>query len=97
MAVIGGLNREYERVTVLEVRFIAVCGERLAGVAQQEESNLFSCLIHQPVLSSDHRIDGPQGNDSHSVVIQDSAIGLWNMAIFDSGLFYILTEKRSKK
>ncbi len=81
MAVIGGLNREYERVTVLEVRFIAVCGERLAGVAQQEESNSFSCLIHQPVLSSDHRIDGPQGNDSRSLVIQDSAIGLWGMAL----------------
>lgn len=81
MAVIGGLNREYERVTVLEVRFIAVCGERLAGVAQQEESNSFSSLIHQPVLSFDHRIDGPQGNDNSSVVTQDSAIGLWDMAL----------------
>lgn len=81
MAVIGELNREYEHVTVLEVRFIAVCGEWLAGVAQQEESNSFSCLIHQPELSSDHHIDGLQGSDSHSVVIQDSAIGLWDMAL----------------
>lgn len=80
-AVIGGLNREYERVTALEVHFIAVCEERLAGVAQQEESNSFSYLIHQPVLSSDHCIDETQGNDSRSVVIQDSATGLWDMAL----------------
>lgn len=81
MAVIGGLNREYEHVTALEVHFIAVCEEQLAGVTQQEESDSFSRLIHQPVLSPDHCIDGPQGNDSHSVVIQDSATGLWDMAL----------------
>lgn len=39
MAVIGGLNREYEHVTALEVHFIAVCEERLAGVTHQEESD----------------------------------------------------------
>lgn len=81
MAVIGGLNREYEHVTALEVHFIAVCEELLAGVTQQDESDSFSRLIHQPVLSSDHRIDRLQGNDSHSVVIQDSATGLWDMAL----------------
>lgn len=82
VAVIGGPNREYERVTELEVRFIAVCGERLAGAAQREESNSFSSLIHQPVLSSDHCIDEPQGNDSRSVLTQDSATGLRDMLLF---------------
>lgn len=82
VAVIGELNREYERVTMLELRFIAVCVERLAGAAQREESNSFSSLIHQPVLSSDHCIDGPQGNDSRSVLTQDSATILRDIELF---------------